>query len=276
MTGKTDSDFVALLLRTLVPRLIAETSGSTFPNLPGAKLSALRARVPPLEEQRRIAARLRAQLDAVERARRAAEVKVEAARAIQWAAIRESFKSAISRVRLADVLTEVSAGVGENWSSYRVLGATRDGLADAKEPVGKRPDRYKLVRSRTIFYNPMRILIGSIAMLDEGELDGITSPDYVVFQANAPVLHHRWFYAWLRSPFGERFVRGLARGAVRERLLFRRLASSTVEIPQWDVQRGAADLIRGAAETEKRCAAELASIEALPAALLREAFREGS
>ena len=34
----------------------------------------------------------------------------------------------------------------------------------------------------TIFYNPMRILRGSIAMVDEGDETGITSPDYVVLK----------------------------------------------------------------------------------------------
>ena len=85
----------------------------------------------------------------------------------------------LQRVRLGDALIEVSTGVGTEWKRYRVIGATRNGAAPAKEKVGKSPDRYKLVEPGTIFYNPMRILIGSIAMLDEGQEPGITSPDYV-------------------------------------------------------------------------------------------------
>ena len=34
---------------------------------------------------------------------------------------------------------EVKEGVGESWSEYSVLGATRDGLAPAKEERGKEP-----------------------------------------------------------------------------------------------------------------------------------------
>jgi type I restriction enzyme S subunit len=83
-------------------------------------------------------------------------------------------------IPLSDALVEVASGVGPAWSQHRVLGATRDGLALAKEPVGKAPERYKLVEPGTIFYNPMHIMIGSIAMLDDGEEPGITSPDYVV------------------------------------------------------------------------------------------------
>ena len=139
-------------------------------------------------------------------------------------------------IPLSEALVEVSSGVGAAWSNYRVLGATRAGLALAREPVGKSPERYKLVEPGTIFYNPMRIMIGSIAMVEDGEEAGITSPDYVVFRTRPGVLHHRWFYYWLRSKYGEDLIRSLARGAVRERLLFRRLVRSAIVVPDWEEQ----------------------------------------
>src|SRR5438034_308012 len=98
------------------------------------------------------------------------------------------------------------------------------------------PVRYKLVDPGTIFYNPMRILLGSIAMVDEGDDAGITSPDYVVFKPKRGALHSRWFYHWLRGYEGAAFIRTLARGAVRERMLFRRLAEAEVEVPGWRSQ----------------------------------------
>ncbi len=79
------------------------------------------------------------------------------------------------RLRLGECLEEVTTGVGSSWSRHRLLGATRGGLAAAKEAIGKNPKRYKLVEPGTIFYNPMRILLGSIAYLDEGEQPGITT-----------------------------------------------------------------------------------------------------
>jgi type I restriction enzyme S subunit len=54
---------------------------------------------------------------------------------------------------------------------------TRSGLAPARERPGKHAERY----NGTVFYNPMRILIGSIAFVDDDDEPGITSPDYVVF-----------------------------------------------------------------------------------------------
>jgi type I restriction enzyme S subunit len=140
-------------------------------------------------------------------------------------------------VRLGDVLTEVKSGIGADWSKYPVLGATRDGLAPAKESPGKSPERYKPVFPGTIFYNPMRILIGSVAYVDDEGPPGITSPDYVVFQGQEGKVDSRWFYYWLRSPLGHQTIISLARGAVRERMLFARLAEAEVELPDYATQK---------------------------------------
>jgi len=142
-----------------------------------------------------------------------------------------------TRVLLGDVLTEIKSGIGAEWAKYPVLGATRDGLAPAKDPLGKNPERYKPVFPGTIFYNPMRILIGSVAYVDEGDQPGITSPDYVVFQGRDGRVDSRWFYYWLRSPLGHQTIISLARGAVRERMLYARLAEAEVEIPDFPTQK---------------------------------------
>src|SRR4051794_16289030 len=140
-------------------------------------------------------------------------------------------------VLLGDVLTEIKAGIGDGWARYPVLGATRDGLAPAKERPGKNPQRYKPVFAGTVFYNPMRILIGSIAFVDDDDEPGITSPDYVVLRGKDGSVDSRWFYYWLRSPDGEKCISSLARGAVRERMLFNRLAEAEVELPDFDTQK---------------------------------------
>jgi type I restriction enzyme S subunit len=141
-----------------------------------------------------------------------------------------------SRTVLGDVLVEIKSGIGDDWAKYPVLGATRGGLAPAKEPPGKNPERYKPVFPGTIFYNPMRILIGSIAFVDDEDEPGITSPDYVVLRGKEGKVDSRWFYHWLRSPAGEKCISSLARGAVRERMLFNRLAEAQVDLPDFDTQ----------------------------------------
>lgn len=157
-----------------------------------------------------------------------------------------------------------------------MVGATRGGLAPAKEGVGKNPGRYKLVEPGTIFYNPMRILLGSIAFLDEGQPPGITSPDYVVFRTRSGMVHPRWFYYWLRSKEGEAFIRTLARGAVRERMLFRRLAEAEIEVPVYDSQLWFAWAIKFVERARSAAEAQLEAAQVLPAAHLRTVFESAT
>ena len=170
---------------------------------------------------------------------------------------------------LEECLVEVTSGIGARWKDFPVLGATRDGLAPAKEPVGKNPQRYKYVHQGTIFYNPMRILIGSIAMIDVGDRDGITSPDYVVFKTVETKLNSRWFYFWLRSIKGENYIRGLARGAVRERMLFKRLVQGSIAAPSINKQNQIADALLVVRNARRKAEEQISEINSLAAALLR-------
>lgn len=249
----------------------AQARGGIQPNFNATMLANLRVLCADEPEQEQITNQLRGQLAEVERARAAVAEQLKAAEALVNALLRQSLNTATEQP-LSECLHEVTAGVGEDWAKYPLLGATRAGVAPAKEPVGKSPQRYKPVRPGTIFYNPMRILLGSIAMIDEGEAPGITSPDYVVMTGVANRLHPRWFYYWFRSKYGAEFIKSLSRGAVRERLLFKRLAPARIPIPDWKAQQTFARQlgeIRGLRIALRR---KLESIEAIPTGLLREAF----
>ena len=110
----------------------------------------------------------------------------------------------------------------------------------------------------------------SIAFVEDGE--GIVSPDYVAFTTKTGELHSRWFYHWLRSSPGEHFIRGLARGAVRERILFNRLAEGVVELPSWSSQLEAVKQMEGTPALIDSLKAQLGALDRYPTALLREAF----
>lgn len=239
-------------------------------------LTSLEIPLPTLAEQKRIAAVLNQHTTVVEQMWASAKERLEAARALPAAYVRQSFNAGENRhVSLRECLEEVTNGVGPHWPRFRVVGATRGGIAPAKERVGKCPERYKPVVPGTIFYNPMRILIGSIAMIDEGDEPGIASPDYVVVKTRNGVLNARWFYYWLRSRAGEDFIRSRARGAVRERMLYRRLAQGEIELPSWDVQCEAAQKMIPARQLEKSIQEDLDTLKVLPAALFRRAFGGG-
>jgi len=248
-----------------------EHRGGNQPNLNSDVLREERVPVPSRMEQERIAIRLRTLLAEVERARSSLEEQLKASDLLVDALLRESL-SRSTEPPLHECLREVTEGIGGDWAKYPVLGATRSGLAPAKDPVGKNPERYKPVRLGTIFSNPMRILLGSIAMIDDQDTPGITSPDYVVMRPVEKKLDARWFYYWFRSSYGAEFIKSLARGAVRERLLFKRLAPAQIRIPDWSSQQRFTAQVREIRQFKEGLQRKLGAIEKLPAALLREAF----
>lgn len=252
-------------------------AGGAIPNVNLEQIKSLEIPFPSLDEQRRIAARLKAQLAAVEDARSAAQHQLNELTNLANAIIRQSVEHPnTGSAQLGEVLDEVKQGIGTTWANYPVLGATRAGLALAREPVGKSPERYKPVLHGTVFYNPMRIMIGSIAMVDEDDTPGITSPDYVALRGKPGLVDSRWFYYWLRSPYGVRCIASLARGAVRERMLFNRLAEGSIELPSYEVQVAAAKALAELKPMRSAIEQQLAEINLLPSKILAKAFECGA
>ncbi len=229
--------------------------------------------LPPIEKQRQIAARLKAQLAEVDTALRAAETQLRETTKLADAIIYDSIqRGKTTKHNLGEVLEEIKQGIGEGWTEYPVLGATRNGLAPAKEPPGKKPERYKPVFPGTVFYNPMRILIGSIALVDDDDTPGITSPDYVALQGKRGMVDTRWFYYWLRSPLGEQCILSLARGAVRERMLFNRLAEGEIELPDFTIQHKASFALTALKPIRQAIESKINDINLLPRKILAQAF----
>ena len=195
--------FLFYLLHHAMSKIRARVHGATMQHITKPEFERIQVQVPSFSDQDRITAILNKQMAAVERARKAAQERLKAATLLPFSFIRKSISDNNSqRMALDECLVEVKNGVGAEWQKYRLVGATRGGIAPAKEGVGKSPERYKLVDPVTVFYNPMRILLGSIAMVDEGDEPGITSPDYVVLKGKEGILDTRWFYYWFRSAYG--------------------------------------------------------------------------
>jgi type I restriction enzyme S subunit len=250
-------------------------TGAIFRNLTTDQIKAFEVPVLPLTQQRQIAARLKAQLAEVDKARQAAEAQLREATKLADAIVFDSIQNGkTTRHNLGEVLEEVKRGIGPTWADYPVLGATRDGLAPARESPGKHAPKYKPVFPGTVFYNPMRILIGSIALVDNDDAPGITSPDYVALQGRKGVVDSRWFYYWLRSPLGEQCILSLARGAVRERMLFNRLADGEIELPDFTIQQKASAALAALKPMRQAIECKINDINHLPQKILAQAFGE--
>jgi type I restriction enzyme S subunit len=269
--GICDDDFLCFALNWA--DYSDAVTGSTRLKLPQNTMNRLLIPKPPIEKQRQIAARLKAQLAEVDKARQAAEAQLRVTTKLADAIVFDSIRSGkTTRHNLGEVLEEVKRGIGPTWADYPVLGATRDGLAPAREAPGKHAPKYKPVFPGTVFYNPMRILIGSIALVDDDDAPGITSPDYVALRGKKGVVDSRWFYYWLRSPLGEQCILSLARGAVRERMLFNRLAEGEIELPDFTLQQKASMALAALKPMRQAIESTINDINLLPRKILEQAF----
>jgi type I restriction enzyme, S subunit len=254
-------------------QLFAAAQGAAQPNVNGTTLSKIMLSLPTLVAQRRWVQNLTGKLETVRQAHRAVATQLRELSNFAISLILNSLKfSRRESLLLGNVLEEVKDGIGNAWIQYPVLGATRAGLAPARERPGKNPERYKPAFPGTVFYNPMRILIGSIAFVDDDDRPGITSPDYVALKGKPGLADSRWFYYWLRSPLGEKCINSLARGAVRERMLFNRLAEGEIELPDFIAQEQASQALakikpmQGSIEKQKQ------DLELMPQKLLVRVF----
>jgi len=81
-----------------------------------------------------------------------------------------------------------------------------------------------------------------------------------------------WFYYWLRSPLGERRIQALVRGAVRERMLFNRLAEGEIELPDYGAQVKASKALAQIKPMRTAIQREAEGLELLPRKLLAKVF----
>jgi type I restriction enzyme, S subunit len=269
-----DSDFLHFQLLHLRPLWMRFSQGNRKdPNINKGIVERMEVWLPGLNEQRRVAARLRVKLDLVRNARVALQNQFRDLVQYSSSIVAETLKTGPRHKRaLGEAVTEVTEGIGREWKKYPVLGATRSGLAPAREKPGKHGERYKVVTPGAVFYNPMRILIGSIAFVEDDDQSGITSPDYVVLAGRQGVVDSRWFYYWLRSPTGQRCILSLARGAVRERMLFNRLAEGEIELPDYGTQVKASKALAQIKPMRVAIQTQTAELGLLPHKLLAQIF----
>ena len=248
------------------------TRGALYPAIADAQLRLQLVPVPPLSEQRRIVVALGERHAALNDAIASTSQCLDGLDRLLDKELDTAMGSALPPAPLGECLYEVKAGVGDAWSNYRVLGATRQGLAPAKEAIGTHPQRYKLAPAGTVFYNPMRILIGPIALVDREGDEGIVSPDYVAVRPKTDRMTARYLYHWLRSEHGESAILGSARGAVRERMMFKGLSKLEMPLPPIAALMRFDQIYGEVKNLRSRLESQLTELKALKLAVLRAAF----
>jgi type I restriction enzyme S subunit len=248
--------------------------------------------LPPLPEQRRIAAVLREALGAVRRAREAALARLEAARALPAAFLRSVFESEEAqswpRVRLAVAISETRNGLYKPEEFYGrgtpILKMFNIGQFDGYWYL-ERLDRIELTADELADF---RLSDGDILVnrVNSGELVGKcavidSSTAGAVFESKnirLRVIANPHFVAeWINSRYGREQLETHANRAVGQWTISRdTLERLQLPLPARDEQDRAAEkmrTVRDLARTSLRpIESELATIDAVPQSLLRQAF----
>ena len=259
------------------------------------KLLALTIPLPPLSEQRRIAAILREQMAAVERARAAAEAQLQAARALPAAYLRAAFDGPEAdnwpHVELGSLLSSpLRTGISKPFregSNIRclTLSAVRGGRLDlaASKPVDLSNEEATRSRLRSGAFYVVRGN-GNLSLLGRGALapsvhdQPIVYPDLLIEVltdvSRIDTAYLRWVWD---SPGVRADIESRARTAAGiHKINLRNLAVVALPLPPIEKQRRIAAMLdeQMAAAERVRLGLEeqLTALDGLPAALLRRAF----
>lgn len=290
-----DREFLAWLLRRhgTVAWVMSEKTGTRMPRASIAHLLRMPIPLPPLPEQRRIAAILGEAMDHVRRARAAALARLEAARALPAAFLRSVFESeeaqSGSRVRLGDVClfkNGLNFTAGEQGYSVKVVGV-KDFQRNTYVPMesldeislATPPGADSLLKEGDLLFvrsNGSADLVGRSMIVPKTD----AAVSFSGFTIRARIEDKRLnplFCAYLfkAADIGEKMktvgrgvnIRNLSQGILRE---------IQIPLPPVEVQKLIVHEIERVPELAAQATAlaesELATIDALPQAILRRAF----
>ena len=269
----------------------ANARGGAQPNVNATLLSEIALPLPPLEEQKRIAAILNEQIAAVERARAAAETQLEAAKALPAAYLRAVFSSPKAqkwtRKRLDDVsklLPSKSIATDGDAEVQAITtaclsegGFLADGIKTARMS-SKGVAECTLVRGEILVARSNTPeLVGRVAMFP-GEPKGAVASDLTIRIWPMNDITAEFLTAYLSFLYQTGYWKERAGGASGSMKKITREQIQAQQIPVPDVndqQRIATTLNEHIASAElarKATEEELDAINKLPAALLRRAF----
>ena len=211
-------------------------SGSGVPTLNRNDVHAAKIAVPPIEEQCRIVSVLSLWDTAIEKQNALIEKLTLRKRGLMQQLLTgkkrlKGFEKGAFQ-RLGNYITECNR---RNNGCNRVLSVTNTrGFILQEEQFDKivasnNTSNYKVVRQGEFAYNPSRVNVGSLAMLNEYD-EGILSPMYIVFKANENI-DKNYLLQCLQSYWFRGHIPAYTQGSVRDSLSFDGLCSMKFYIP---------------------------------------------
>ena len=216
-----DSVYLYFVLKQAVPELQLLGRGATFLEISKTQLENYFIPLPPLETQRRIAAILTEQMEAVEKARKAAEEGLEAARKLTAGHLRAVFESEEARGwpgRLAREIGAVSGGIQKTpqrkpsafHKPFLTVRNVQNGWIDLSnverfEVTPEELKRYRLVRGDLLIVegNGSREHIGRCAIF-HGEIEDCVHQNHLIRLRCHETASPTYLFWYLASPDGRK------------------------------------------------------------------------
>ncbi|WP_223299824.1 restriction endonuclease subunit S [Meiothermus taiwanensis] len=286
-----DSVYLYFVLKQAVPELQLLGRGATFLEISKTQLENYFIPLPPLETQRRIAAILTEQMEAVEKARKAAEEGLEAARKLTAAHLRAVFESeeaATWKIVTIEEIADTCSGSTPLRSRkdyyngnipWVKTGELRDGLIEnTEEHVSA-----VAIAETSLRLLPVNTLL--IAMYGQGQTRGrtgllavpaTTNQACFAILPNPQRFNPAFLQYWFRFSYSRLRSVSEGRGGNQPNLNGEILKAERVPLPTLETQhRIVAELNAKLEATQaliRSLEAQLEAIRALPAAILRRAF----
>ena len=189
-----------------VNAVIEKCTGSNYPAINSSTFSNLKIPLPPLNEQRKIAEILSTFDEVILLTSNLINAKKEFKKALMQnlltAKIRfTNFKDIWKEVKLGKFIKEQTIRNTKNinlvLSVTNKFGFVEQSNYFEKEVASKDTSNYKVIKNGNFAYNPSRINVGSIALLENFEV-GILSPMYVIFDC-LDGINKKFLKYWLQS-----------------------------------------------------------------------------
>lgn len=286
--GDVKRNFILFFMKFHESEISQMGTGSTFAAISRKQLLNTQIPLPPVSEQEKIVGILESEMGAVEKARRAALDRVEAARALDSAFLREALE-----------FDDENFPPGWRWGTLgEVCLEDRRGIDGASSEAAELP---------YLSLENVESMSGKIILRENSNSRGISNcfrfgPDHILYGKLRPYLNkvalpnfhgrcttelipllpkqniHREFLALLlRQPKTVDWVMREKTGSRMPRANMKRLMKLEFPLPPLAEQKQIAAALNAkmaiAKQTRDAAEAELEAIEALPGALLRRAFR---
>lgn len=262
------NSFLQPYLELQKDRFIAKYLQGGQGNLSGEIVSSYTIPVPPLQEQRKIAEMLGMWDEAIEKQSRLIEKLELRKRALMQRLLtgRTRLPGFIDEVlykKLKPFIVEKSER-NTNQTYTNVLSVTNNrGFINQaeqfdREVASDNTVNYKLVRKGQFAYNPSRVNVGSLDLLQTYEY-GILSPMYIVFETRQ-TMDPKFLFYQLKSGWFVGHIPMYVQGSVRDSLSFDGLENMRFWIPSLPEQKAIAEVLTTA---DKEIATHRKKLDAL-------------